>query len=644
VQDDEVEGLPHDIRLGDVVDIEAILEIAESLNALTGYSFSIVDLNDEVLVRVGWQDACIRFHRANPESCQLCRESDTQMAKGVPRGETMTYLCKNGLWHAVTPLFVGDRYLANIFTSQFFFDDEEMDVGFFEEQAARFGYERDDYLAAIRAVPRYSRATIEALMHFYVRLAGQIAMLGLANWQLSETLGARERALEARMEIEERFSGLVESAPLPIAVVDFEGTITYLNEECTRVFGYTARDVPTVEEWYRRACPDPDYRAASAARWNADVALALSGDGRIPGAEYAVTCKNGDVRKVVISGAVVGKRILVIMEDVTERERGETLLLESQRVARVGHYEFDLARDVWDASEVLMDIFGIDESHVRDFKGFLQLVHPDDRSAVERYFVDEVVGHRSPFDKEYRIVRASNGAERWVHGLGTLTYDTAGAPLSLFGVIQDVTDRKRSEAAVDESTARLERMVYDVAEAMGRVAEARDPYTQGHQQRVALLAKRIAVRMGLSQTVVDEVEMAGLLHDVGKLRIPTEILTKPGGLSEAEFALVKDHPEQSHEILKGIAFPWAVAEIALQHQERMNGSGYPAGLKGEEMLPAARILAVADVVEAMASHRPYRPALGVEAAMEEIVSHPELYDGDVVAACVSLHADGELGL
>ena len=291
-----------------------------------------------------------------------------------------------------------------------------------------------------------------------------------------------------------------------------------------------------------------------------------------------------------------------------------------------------------------MDIFGIDEVYPRDLAGFLMIVHPDDRAAVERYVTDEVIGRRAPFNKEYRIVRIRDGVERWVHGLGSVSFDEAGLPLSLFGIIQDVTERKRSEAEVEESAARLERMVYDVAETMGRIVEARDPYTQGHQQRVANLGKRIAHRMGLSQSATDEVEMAGLLHDVGKLRVPTEILTKPGHLSSIEFALVKDHPVQSHEILQAIAFPWAVADIALQHHERMDGSGYPNGLKGDEILLAARILAVADVVEAMASHRPYRPALGNAAAIEELVSHPECYDAEVVAACLALHADGDLGL
>ena len=757
------------IALDDIVDIEAIREIAESLYALTGHVVSISDLDDRFFVRVGWSDACALFHRANPESCELCRQSDVDMTHGVLRGESRAYRCKNGLWHAVTPLFVGDMHLANVFTSQFFFDDEDVDYAEFEERAARFGFDRDAYLDAIRALPRYSHETIDGFMRFYAQLAEQIAMLGLASLQLTDTMEARENALEARMESETRFSALVESAPIPVAVNEEDGRIGYLNGEFTRVFGYTLEDIPTVSDWFLAAYPDEEYRAATIAKWAGCVEVAAGGNSRVRGEEYSVTCKNGDTRTLIISGAIVGNRTLVLMDDVTERKRAEEalrlseakyaaayrtspdavninrlsdglylkvnegftnltgytaedvadktsseiriwaeaadrdrlvrglaaegvvtnleaqfrrkdgsfttalvsarvmeidgescilsvtrdisdrqradmLLRESQRIARVGHYEFDIVRDYWDASEVLMDIFGIEETFHRDFAGFLAIVHPDDREEVERYFIDEVVGRRQPFDNEYRIVRIGDGAERWVHGLGTVTFSESGAPLSLFGIIQDITERRLSEAAIVESKAVIESMVYDFAETMGRIVEARDPYTQGHQQRVATLSKRIAVRMGLSQVAVDEVEMAGLLHDVGKLRVPTEILTKPGHLSAIEFALVKDHSAQSYEILKAIAFPWAIADIALQHHERMDGSGYPNGIAGDDILLAARILAVADTVEAMATHRPYRPALGADAAIEEIVAHPEHFDADVVAACVSLHADGELGL
>jgi PAS domain S-box-containing protein/putative nucleotidyltransferase with HDIG domain len=178
-------------------------------------------------------------------------------------------------------------------------------------------------------------------------------------------------------------------------------------------------------------------------------------------------------------------------------------------------------------------------------------------------------------------------------------------------------------------------------EALAGTAEMRDPYTAGHQRRVSQLASAIAREMGLAEKTVEGLRVSGLLHDVGKVSVPAEILSKPGALTTNEFSLVKEHVRAGFDILKGIVFPWPVAEMVLQHHERLDGSGYPRGLKGEAICLEARILAVADVVEAMASHRPYRPALKVDAALQEIREHRgKLYDSDVVKACVQLFADG----
>jgi len=203
---------------------------------------------------------------------------------------------------------------------------------------------------------------------------------------------------------------------------------------------------------------------------------------------------------------------------------------------------------------------------------------------------------------------------------------------------------RASQSKLRDANAQLHEMVYEVAEAMGRVVEARDPYTQGHQERVARVAKLIAQEMGLPSDDVDAVEMAGLVHDIGKMCVPAEILSRPGGLSEVEIGLIRQHPESSYEILKDIAFPWPVAEITLQHHERMDGSGYPQGLTGEQTLLAARILAVSDVLEAMSSHRPYRPALGLDAAIEELSDNPSHYDPQVVASCIRLYEADRLEL
>jgi putative nucleotidyltransferase with HDIG domain len=168
----------------------------------------------------------------------------------------------------------------------------------------------------------------------------------------------------------------------------------------------------------------------------------------------------------------------------------------------------------------------------------------------------------------------------------------------------------------------------------------RDPYTAGHQKRVTDLAVAIARNLGLSEDKIDGIRMAGLIHDIGKISIPAEILAKPGPISEKEFALIMDHPQVGYDIIKNIEFPWPVAKTVLQHHERMNGSGYPQGLQGKYVLLEARILAVADVVESIASFRPYRQALGIKEALKEIAEDKKtLYDNQVVDACLNLFSE-----
>jgi HD-GYP domain-containing protein (c-di-GMP phosphodiesterase class II) len=196
--------------------------------------------------------------------------------------------------------------------------------------------------------------------------------------------------------------------------------------------------------------------------------------------------------------------------------------------------------------------------------------------------------------------------------------------------------------ALVESNRRFERMVYAVSEAMGRVVELRDPYTQGHEVRVARLAKQIAQKMHLSADDIEGIEMASLVHDIGKLCVPVSILSKPGRLSDLEFAMIKEHSLAGYSVLKNIDLPWPVADIVLAHHERCDGSGYPYGLVAADIPQGALIVAVADVVEAMASHRPYRPALGIDAAVAEIANHPAKYDAEVVRAFMALYASGRI--
>jgi PAS domain S-box-containing protein/putative nucleotidyltransferase with HDIG domain len=212
-----------------------------------------------------------------------------------------------------------------------------------------------------------------------------------------------------------------------------------------------------------------------------------------------------------------------------------------------------------------------------------------------------------------------------------------GRPAEIVAVARDVSKRKEAELEVKQSTQQLIRAMEDTIQAMAMIVEMRDPYTAGHQRRVTQLACAIAQEIGLSPDQITGLRLAGTIHDIGKVRVPAEILTNPDGLSDAEYTIIKMHPVLGHEILKTIDLPWPIAKIIHQHHERMDGSGYPLGLSGKDIIIEAKILAVADVVEAITSHRPYRPAHGIDRALEEISRNKgKLYDPDVVDACLKL--------
>ena len=204
------------------------------------------------------------------------------------------------------------------------------------------------------------------------------------------------------------------------------------------------------------------------------------------------------------------------------------------------------------------------------------------------------------------------------------------------------TYREDLESKVAERTLQLQKSMQGIVEAMARTLEVRDPYTAGHQARVADLAWHIAGDLGMTRFQIDGIRMAGQIHDLGKISVPAEILSKPTRLTDMEFKLIQNHVATGYDILKDIEFPWPIARIVQQHHERLDGSGYLGGLSGDDIIMEARVLTVADVVEAMASHRPYRPALGIDKALEEIrKQRGTLFDEDVVDVCLNLFESGK---
>lgn len=331
--------------------------------------------------------------------------------------------------------------------------------------------------------------------------------------------------------------------------------------------------------------------------------------------------------------------VLGIVRDVTERkaaERTRKALRESEifcdmvmERANEGIAIIQEGRIVY-ANPFLMRNTGYRKEEIigKPFHTFVATAYLDQ---ILDYNRRRTSGGAAPSSYEATIKLAGNQRAFVEINVSEMNYQ--GKP-GLFTVIHNITKHKETEIELRDTLAQLREAMNATTEAIARIVEHKDPYTAGHQRRVADLARAIAAEMGLSQEQIDSIRMAGLLHDLGKVSVPSEILTKPTMLTETEFKLIEEHPRVAYDILKSIAFPWPVAEIIYQHHERIDGSGYPRGLKGDHILIEAKVLAVADVMEAMVTHRPYRPAKKIKEALGELADKKGiLYDRDAAEAC-----------
>ena len=334
--------------------------------------------------------------------------------------------------------------------------------------------------------------------------------------------------------------------------------------------------------------------------------------------------------------------ILAVMRDITDRKEAEEAIRQGEEKYRNiletipdVYFEVDLAGNFIFFNDEIYSLYGYSKE---------ELIGMNYRNYTDKEFVEKVfIAFNTVYKTEvpakgfdWKIIK-KDGTNKHVEASATLIKDSSGNPIGFRGIIRDINERKQMEKKLQKTLKSLRNAVGTTIQVMVSAVEVRDPYTAGHQIRTADLARAIAMEMGLCQDKIEGIRLAGSIHDIGKLSIPAEILAKPTKLTNLEFSLIKEHAQKGYEMLKNVESPWPLAQIVYQHHERMNGSGYPRNLKGDEILIEARIMAVSDVVEAMASHRPYRPGLGIEAALEEIEKNKGLFYDDAVAdACLKL--------
>jgi PAS domain S-box-containing protein len=456
-----------------------------------------------------------------------------------------------------------------------------------------------------------------------------------------------KRAAEARRESDERYRRLFEVTRDATMMVEAPAwKFTSGNPAALKMFG--ARDEAEFTShgpWELSPERQPDG-AKSAEKAKALIEKALR-EGtsffewvhrRIDGVEFPAD--------VLLTPLIQGKSVIIhsTVRDTSERKAAEVALRDSEERFRtlveqapeaILVYDFDVGRFVL-ANKQAERLFALCRAELLKVgpDHFYCADQPDARPS-EDTFVEHnrrvLAGEAVTFE---RRIRNAAGEER----LCEVSLVPMSSPEGrlIRSTFIDITDRV-------QATLRLERALEGTVAAVANTIEMRDAYTGGHQRRVTSLSEAIAREMGLSADRIHGLRLAGTVHDLGKINIPAEILSKPGKLTAIEYEFIKTHPRVGYDILKPVEFPWPIADIVLQHHERLDGSGYPNGLKGDAILLEARILAVADVVESMLSHRPYRPALGIEAALDEIQhGRGKLYDPAVVDACVMLFRSGKI--
>lgn len=325
--------------------------------------------------------------------------------------------------------------------------------------------------------------------------------------------------------------------------------------------------------------------------------------------------------------------VFIVICDITEKKLAEERFKRFFTNIFDGVYESTPDGRLLTANPALVKMLGYESEEELLSKSINELYS----NPEEREFLVKMIERNGELRNCEIKLKRKDGNIIYVIDNSRAVKDSNGKVIYYEGTLTDITKRKIAEEELKMSYEKLKKIVESVINAMVKMVETKDPYTAGHERHVAKLASAIARELGFSEDKAEEIKMTALIHDIGKMFIPSEILVKPGKLTEEEFAFIKLHTYHGYEILKTIDFPWDVAPIVLQHHERYDGSGYPQRLKGDDILLEARILSVADVVEAITFHRPYRPGHGLEKAIQEISRfRGSLYDPDVVDACLRL--------
>jgi PAS domain S-box-containing protein/putative nucleotidyltransferase with HDIG domain len=503
---------------------------------------------------------------------------------------------------------------------------------FEEGERARFEIRYDSSQLKHLQLRHFASVILDVTVFPIRGASGKITNAVIQHMNITE----RKRAEETLRASEERYRDLVENSQDLIYTHDLEGNLLSVNEAPVRLLGYSRESLQHMNL--------SDFLIPERRNQLKAYLKEIRSQGQASGIMQLQTA-TGETRYWEYNNALRTEGVDIpivrgMAHDVTEHRQAEKKLKESEERYRTAIESSNDGVVIVEGDELrfvnqrFCEIFGFEKPEEVLGRSFAQSLHSDDRKRVAEYSQRRQRGETVPARYEFKGIRTDGGLVHIEASSARMPFK--GKSLAL-AYLRDISERKKAQARLDQTLENLRMAMSGIIQVISQTVEARDPYTTGHQQRVAELAQAIGQEMGLDADRVEGLRMAGVIHDLGKVSIPAEILSKPTQLREIEFQLIRTHPQVGYNILRDIEFPWPIADTIFQHHERIDGSGYPRGLEGEAILQEAKILMVADVVEAMASYRPYRPALGIETALEEIEKNAGvLYDRKVVEACLRL--------
>lgn len=453
----------------------------------------------------------------------------------------------------------------------------------------------------------------------------------------------KKRIEQNLFETEHVYKTLVNTSMDAITICDLDGRIMAVSKLTLAMHDYSAEDQLLNTSIWELLCPE--YREPAKEALKKSIVINSGEPERF---EFRLIRSDSTVFDAELNCAFIRdsqgkpKAVINVIRDISDKKKAEKVLTESEKRfkelwenAPVAYHTVDRKGIITRVNRTEAKMLGYTVAEMLG-KEVFDFILPEQRQEAKDRFRQKI-DEQHISKSENRVYVRKDGQGIHVSIDDALECDHNGNIAGVRTTMVDMTERKQAEEDVKRSLEKLQLGMENTILAMAKIVEMKDPYTAGHQRRVAQLAGAIGRELGLPEEQVSGIHMAAVIHDIGKIYVPAEILSKPGKLTEIEFLMIKTHPKVSYDILKMVEFPWPIAKIVLQHHERNDGSGYPFGLTRDDIMIEAKIISIADVIEAITFHRPYRSAVGIDKALQEVCDkRGVLYDPEIVDACMRL--------